>query len=168
MSALFSVTAFCTSVVGDHLGDERPAGRVVEREHEAAGERDEVERGHRRVAHERQRGERERLEHLQGLRDDQQPALVGPVGDEAAPRAEQEHRPELAAASTPIATPLWVSWSTSRVRAIVVSQVPACEISCPVKNSRKLRLRSASEGGADALGGSSGPSRAAVTVATGG
>ena len=82
--------------VGHHLGDERPAGRVVEREHEAARERDDVEGGERRVAHERQRGERERLEHLQGLGDDQQAALVGPVGDQAAPRAEQQDGPELA------------------------------------------------------------------------
>ena len=35
---------------GHHLGDERPAGRVVEREHEATGQRGEVERDHRRVA----------------------------------------------------------------------------------------------------------------------
>ena len=50
MSALLSVTAFCTSDVGHHLGDERPPGRVVEREHEATGQRGEVERDHRRVA----------------------------------------------------------------------------------------------------------------------
>ena len=41
--ALLRVTAFCTLVVRHHLGDERPAGRVVEGEHEAAGQRDEVE-----------------------------------------------------------------------------------------------------------------------------
>ena len=51
--------------------------------------------------------------------------------------------PNWHATSTPIATPLWVRSSTSRVSAIVVSQVPACEISCPLKNSRKLRFRSA-------------------------
>ena len=43
------------------------------------------------------------------------------------------------ATSTPMATPLPVRWSTSKVRPIVVSHVPACEISCPKKKSRKLR-----------------------------
>src|SRR4051794_35511082 len=33
-----------------------------------------------------------------------------------------------------------VSFSTSRVWAIMVSQVPVCEISWPKKNSRKLRM----------------------------
>ena len=43
----------------------------------------------------------------------------------------------------PIATPLWVRSRTSRVNAIVVSHVPAWEISWPLKNRRKLRFRNA-------------------------
>ena len=51
--------------------------------------------------------------------------------------------PNWHATSSPIATPLWVRSSTSRVNAIVVSQVPAWEISWPLKNRRKLRFRNA-------------------------
>ncbi len=50
------------------------------------------------------------------------------------------------AASRPRATPLPVRRSTSRVWATIVSQLPTCEISCPPKKSRKLRVWSETEG----------------------
>ena len=96
ISALFRLTALLTSSSLDHLDDERAPGRVVERDGAAADERDEVDGEHRRVAAERERGERERLRHRDDLHDDEQLALVGAVGDEAGPRAEHEHRRELA------------------------------------------------------------------------
>ena len=46
-------------------------------------------------------------------------------------------------ARMPTLNPLPVSLSTSRVRATLVSQLPVLEISCPMKNSRKLRFRRA-------------------------
>src|SRR6476659_11169779 len=50
--------------------------------------------------------------------------------------------PNCAAARAPSAMPLSVSLRTSSVCATSVSQLPICEISWPVKNSRKLRTRS--------------------------
>ena len=73
---------------------------------------------------------------------DQQPALVGAVGDQAGPRAEQEHRERTGRRSSrPTAKPLWVSLSTSSVWATSVSQLPTWEMSCPPKKRRKLRTR---------------------------
>src|SRR5438045_3236665 len=51
--------------------------------------------------------------------------------------------PNWHAATKPTATPLLVRWSTNRVRATSVSQLPVLEISWPMKNSRKLRVRRA-------------------------
>src|SRR3954447_15643460 len=50
--------------------------------------------------------------------------------------------PNWHAASKPTATPLPVRCRTSSVSAIIVSQLPLLEISCPTKNSRKLRTHS--------------------------
>ena len=47
--------------------------------------------------------------------------------------------PNWAAVSSPTAMPLPVRCRTSSTRAIEVSQLPTCEMSCPVKNSRKFR-----------------------------
>ena len=47
--------------------------------------------------------------------------------------------PNWAAARKPIATPLSVSFRTSSVNATIVSQLPICEISWPLKKRRKLR-----------------------------
>ena len=49
--------------------------------------------------------------------------------------------PNCAAASSPRAKPLSVSFSTRSVCAISVSQLPTCEMSWPVKKRRKLRTR---------------------------
>ena len=82
-------------VLGHHLDDERPTRRVVERHCETTGERDRVDRGDRRGVHQGECGEHERLHHREELDDDEQPALVGAVGDEPCERAEQQDRAEL-------------------------------------------------------------------------
>jgi hypothetical protein len=42
---------------------------------------------------------------------------------------------------SPTATPLFVRCSTKSVSATLVSQLPVFEVVCPMKNSRKLRVR---------------------------
>jgi hypothetical protein len=46
--------------------------------------------------HEGQGGKGEGLSHLEGLGDDQEPALIRTISDQATPGAEQQHRAELA------------------------------------------------------------------------
>ena len=58
-----------------------------------------------------------------------------------APIEKSRSGPYWAAMSSPMARPLWVRCSTSSVRATVVSQLPVLEIVCPMKNSRKFRVR---------------------------
>ena len=95
ISALFRLTALCMSSSRHHLDDERAAGRVVERDRHAADERDREDLPDLRVPAERERRQRERLHHRDRLHDQQQLALVGAVGDEPGPRAEDQHRAEL-------------------------------------------------------------------------
>ena len=53
-------------------------------------------REHGRVVHERQRGERDRLGHLEALRDEEEVPLVRSVGDRARPDRQQQDRSVLA------------------------------------------------------------------------
>ena len=109
-----------------------------------------VDRAHRRVAAERERGQRERLRHGDELHDDQQLALVGPVGDEAGPGAEHEHRARTGTprARRPRGRSCRSASGPAASRATIVSQLPTCEISWPKKNRRKLRDVQRLEGGA--------------------
>ena len=104
---------------------------------------DGVERGQGRGVHEGERGEGERLEHRHRLDDEEELALVGPVGDQTGPRAEDEDRAELEKGEQAEGVmPLSVRRSTRSVRATMVSQLPIWEISWPPKKSLKLRDRS--------------------------
>ena len=50
-------------------------------------------------------GERERLQHRDALHEEQQPALVGSIGDETAPRTEEQHGSELRGGERPEGDP---------------------------------------------------------------
>ena len=82
--------------LGNHLDHVRAARRVVERSSDSAEHGDGVDRGNRRVVHERDERQRERLDHCERLHDDQQLAFVASIGDETRPCAEEQNRSELA------------------------------------------------------------------------
>ncbi len=83
-------------VLRDHLGHERAAKWVVERQEHAAREGQRVEQRERRVRLEREHRQRDRLSHLQALREQQRAPLVHAIGQRARPCREHDQGPELA------------------------------------------------------------------------
>ena len=79
------------------LRDQRLPGRVVEGRAEAEQQRQQVHVPRGRHSGHGQQAEDERTQGQPGLGDQQDPALVEPVRDQAAVRAEQQHRQELQA-----------------------------------------------------------------------
>ena len=138
--ALLRLTALGIVVLGHHLDDERAAGRVVEGDGDAADEGDGVDRDHRRIAAERERG---RARTTAPWRRSARSAAAGACrsgrrsGRPTAPSTSTG--PNWAAASSPRAMPLSVRCSTSSVWATSVIQLPTCEMSWPPKKRRKLR-----------------------------
>ena len=82
--------------------------------------------------------ERRGLSHLEALRHQQHATLVRPVRHRAGPRRERHHRPELAGRERADGKTAVLSFSTNRMSATLVSQLPVFEISWPMKKSRKL------------------------------
>ena len=100
-------------------------------------------RGERRVAHEGEDGQGERLQPWRWTARSAAACACRSGRRRGRPTARgRSTGPNWQAASSPRARPLSVSRSTSSVWATIVSQLPTWEISWPPKNSRKLRTRS--------------------------
>ena len=81
--------------VGDQVGDEGPAGGVLEGGDRARREGEEVHGPERLVAGEHEHGEGGGHDRADGVHRDEQVVAVAPVGEDAAPGAEHEDREEL-------------------------------------------------------------------------